>query len=86
MLNLIIANIVGVKSFCSDLLEAICKTNLITAFNKKKHDYRQLLSFKNFIHKEQCEYLKNEKECKRNAIKQYFFRENSRSGRFILDV
>ena len=26
------------------------------------------------------------KECKRNAINKHFFRENSRSGRFILDL
>ena len=86
----IIVFIVGVKCFCSHLLKAICKKmitcheNLITTLNKKTYP-REFLRFKNFIYKKKSGYSENEKVCKRNAINKYFFRENLRSGTFILD-
>ena len=71
------------------MLVAICKSrsrhkNFITALNIK-HASKELLSFKNFIYKEKCEYSKM-KECKRSSINKYFFRGNLRSGRFLLDL
>ena len=40
--------------------------NLIAVLNRK-HPSTELLRFKNFIHKEKCEYSQNE-YCKRNTI------------------
>ena len=79
---IIIVYIVGIRCFCSHLLEAICKNrtchkNLIAALSKK-HASRELLSFKNFSYKEKSGYPQNKRENKRNAINKYFS-----SGKFM---
>ena len=81
-----IVYIVGVRCFCSHLLEEIVKTdkrhkNLIAALDKEPASL-ELLSFKISFIKKNMEL----KVCKGNAINKYFFRENLRSGRFILNI
>ena len=88
-ISIMIVYIVGVRCFCSHLLEANCRNKYMSKIwlqlSVKNIPSESFWVLKIYFVKKNVGIHKM-KECKRDAINKYFFPENLRSVRFILDL